>query len=63
MKRTGYDTKDLRKELNMSQAEFALQFNISPATVKNWDARQCMPEYVWKLFVRLIATEKAIGLI
>ena len=40
-------THSTRKMLGLTQKEFSKRFNIPLATVKNWDARDCMPEYIF----------------
>lgn len=41
-------THNTRKMLgNITQKEFAERFHIPAATVKNWDARDCMPDYIF----------------
>lgn len=39
-------THEIRNELNLTQEEFAYRFNIPLGTVRNWDARGCMPIYM-----------------
>lgn len=34
---------------NLTQKEFAEKYEIPLGTVKNWDARDCMPEYIQNL--------------
>lgn len=40
------DTKNIRREFNLTQKEFSVIFDIPYSTVRNWDARNCMPLYV-----------------
>jgi len=48
-------THYLREMLgNITQKEFAKEFNIPYRTVQNWDSRDCMPQYVWNLIYSLI---------
>lgn len=42
-------THEIRKDLNLTQAEFAYRFNIPLGTVRNWDARGCMPIYIYNI--------------
>ncbi len=44
--KNGKTTHDLRAWFGWTQQDFSDYFNIPLSTVKNWDARQCMPEYV-----------------
>lgn len=48
-------THKLRRRLgDFSQQDFAIEFGVPLSTVKNWDSRNCMPEYVYYAFYRLI---------
>lgn len=40
---------EIRKDLNLTQEEFAYRFNIPLGTVRNWDARGCMPIYIYNI--------------
>lgn len=51
-------TKDIRKDLGMTQKQFAEEFNIPLGTVQNWDARNCMPIYISKLFSKLYSLKE-----
>lgn len=47
-------THNTRKMLgNITQKEFAEKFNIPLGTVKNWDARDCMPEYIMDFAIEI----------
>ena len=37
----------------LAQKEFAVKFNIPLGTVKNWDARDCMPEYIMDFAIEI----------
>lgn len=52
------DTKDIRKDLGMTQQQFAERYNISLATVRNWDARNCMPSYLSTVFAEIVSLKK-----
>ena len=39
-------TEFIRKGFKVTQKELSEIFNIPLATIKNWDARDCMPEYL-----------------
>lgn len=42
-------THKLREFFGYSQFEFAEHFDIPLATVKNWDSRDCMPIYLYRI--------------
>lgn len=42
-------THEIRKDLNLTQEEFAYKFHIPLGTVRNWDARGCMPIYIYHI--------------
>ena len=42
-------TKFFRDVYRISQKDISDMFGIPLATVKNWDARNCMPDYVFKM--------------
>lgn len=42
---------------HLTQAEFATKYKIPLATIKNWDARECMPEYIENLILTSIEEE------
>lgn len=44
----------IRSALGMSQSEFARAFGIPISTVRNWDSKNCMPYYVYRLFCIII---------
>lgn len=50
---------EIRKRLGLTQVQFADRFEIPLATVRNWDARNCMPVYIdnmlWQLSLALDA--------
>lgn len=50
-------THELRAWLGVSQSEFAERFQIPVSTVRNWDARGTMPEYVGRLIRWYVETE------
>lgn len=53
----------IRKQLGMTQVEFSKAFKIPLATVRNWDARDCMPVYVHEMLLQLVIQKKAYALI
>ena len=44
----------IRNALGMSQSEFARAFGIPIGTVRNWDRKNCMPYYAFRLFCIII---------
>lgn len=52
------NTKNIRSVLAYTQDEFARKYDIAIATVKNWDARNCMPEYLYRLICKDILVKK-----
>lgn len=44
---------DIRKRLGLTQVQFAEKFEIPLATVRNWDARNCMPVYINNMLLEL----------
>lgn len=50
-------THELRAWLGLSQREFAERFRIPVPTVRNWDARGTMPDYVGWLIRLYVETE------
>lgn len=53
-------TTSIRKKLGMSQREFAEYYSIPIGTVRNWESRDCCPEYILVMLYDLLATKKAI---
>lgn len=51
--KSGLTTHEVREWFGMSQAEFAQQFKIPVATVRNWDARGTMPTYIRDLCLEI----------
>lgn len=37
---------EIRSKFGFSQRDLSLAFNIPIATVRNWDAKDCMPKYI-----------------
>ena len=44
---------DIRRKLGLTQVQFADKFGIPLATVRNWDARSCMPVYINNMLLEL----------
>lgn len=38
---------------NITQKEMSELYNIPLGTIKNWDSRECMPDYVFSLIFNL----------
>lgn len=53
------DTKYLREICgNITQKELSELYGIPLGTIKNWDARHCMPKYVFDLIHRLYMAQE-----
>lgn len=48
------NTKEIRKDMGMTQKQFAEEFSIPLGTVQNWDARDCMPSYMYMIFAKYV---------
>ena len=60
------DVSAIRKELRLTQAEFAARFRISAATVRDWEQRRRMPDASANNYLLVIkyapkAVEKALA--
>jgi putative transcriptional regulator len=60
------DVKRVRQRLGMSQGQFAAQFGISPATLRNWEQGRREPEGSARVLLNIIdrepeAVRRAIG--
>lgn len=51
------DVKKVRRRLGLSQGEFAAQFGISPATVRNWEQGRRQPEGPARVLLNIIDRE------
>ena len=51
-------TEFIRKGYKVTQKELSEIFNIPLATIKNWDARDCMPEYLESMMRDMIHLRK-----
>ena len=51
------NVKKVRKRLGMSQGEFATQFGISPATLRNWEQGRRQPEGPARVLLNIIDRE------
>lgn len=54
------NTKSLRRIYGYTQADLARQFAIPLGTVQNWDARNCMPDYIYRMMSRLLMCDPEI---
>lgn len=55
------NSKAIREMLNMTQEEFAQRYSIPLGTVRNWDARNCMPVYYASIFAEIISLKKRLS--
>lgn len=56
------DVKAIRKKLGLSQGEFAAQFGIPAATLRDWEQRRRKPEGPARVLLMVIAEEpKAVA--
>ena len=51
------NVRKVRQKLGMSQGEFAAQFGISPATLRNWEQGRRQPEGPARLLLNIIERE------
>lgn len=51
------NVRTVRRRLGMSQGEFAAQFGISPATLRNWEQGRRQPEGPARVLLNIIARE------
>jgi len=56
MKRTP-QAKIIRRALNLSQQEFAAQFQIAIGTLRDWEQARAEPDGAAKAYLRVIARE------
>lgn len=52
--------KEIRKQTEMTQAEFAAYFGISVRTIESWESRRKAPEYLVKLMEYKLRKENKI---
>lgn len=57
---TGYSTHFFREEMGWTQKEMADHFDMSIATIQNWDSRKNMPLYVWNMLKDLVKAQTII---
>ena len=43
---SGKTTHEIRRLFSWTQEEMAIHWGIPLATIRNWDSRACMPDYV-----------------
>ncbi len=51
------DVKKVRRRLGMSQGQFAAQFGINPATLRNWEQGRRQPEGPARVLLNIIERE------
>ena len=51
------DVRKVRRRLGMSQGEFAAQFGINPATLRNWEQGRRQPEGPARVLLNIIDRE------
>lgn len=51
------DVRKVRRRLGMSQGEFAAQFGINPATLRNWEQGRREPEGPARVLLNIIERE------
>jgi DNA-binding transcriptional regulator YiaG len=51
------DVKAIRARLGLSQDDFALQFGLEPATVRNWEQGRSAPDTAARNFLVTIASD------
>ncbi|MGH9583499.1 MAG: helix-turn-helix domain-containing protein, partial [Bryobacteraceae bacterium] len=54
------DPKEIRRSMRLSQAEFALKYGFSLATVRNWEQGRRTPELPAKILLAVIAKHPEI---
>lgn len=50
----GVDVAAIRKKLNLSQDKFAARFNLSAATVRDWEQHRRQPDRIAENLLRVI---------
>jgi putative transcriptional regulator len=51
------DVHKIRKELKLSQAEFAAEFGLSAATIRDWEQNRRRPEGAARVLLHVIKKE------
>lgn len=54
------DVKSVRDRLGMSQREFAMQFGIPLATVRNWEQGRRKPEAMARVLLQIIEADPSV---
>ena len=54
-RRSVVDVRTLRRDLGLSQSEFAARFGFAPATVKNWEQGRTQPDGPARVLLAVIA--------
>lgn len=56
------NTNYLRSRYGLTQEDLSIIFDIPKRTITNWDNRNCMPDYVYKMMCELLVHYEAYGL-
>lgn len=48
---------EIRKKFGFSQRDLAVRFGIPLPTVRNWDAKGCMPVYIGNMLLQIYEFE------
>ncbi len=51
------DVRKIRKEIKLSQAEFAAEFGLSAATIRDWEQNRRRPEGAARVLLHVIKKE------
>jgi putative transcriptional regulator len=51
------DVRKIRKDLKLSQAEFAAEFGLSAATIRDWEQNRRRPEGAARVLLHVIRKE------
>lgn len=57
------NTKEIRKDLGMTQVQFSEKYGISLATIRNWDSRNCMPSYLAAVFAEIVSLRDKVEIL
>lgn len=58
--KTSPDVAALRKDLGLSQKEFAEVYHINPETLKKWEQRKREPDSISRAYLKCIAKDPKI---
>jgi putative transcriptional regulator len=54
------DAKEVRQSMHLSQADFAMKYGFSLATVRNWEQGRRVPELPAKILLAVIAAHPEV---